>query len=331
MTQNPTPSPATPSSWQTRITGDWHGLPSVFDADGTHVGTMAVSRASTFVDGRTTYTMDTALDVRGPLRARFEAAGFSFGVADGERDRVYLGPDFVGAGHPAGDLVDAHYYSPGWQADLRTRVQIMPDAQGEPLQVYSSLLHEGPTMLAVFNGLYRQAPAGGVAAAALDAFRTSERVAGPRSHVLPFKHAGQWTGTLAVHAADGGALAPALARVDYQPRSLLAAETTVTLEGAVNARWRATRRRQGNRHVWDGPDLWGNAIGYGRALYTSQHVFGQALKIRGREFLLDDHFGLAVVWQVLASDRLRYTVHGRLAWEPREQVLVANHDAGGAA
>ena len=321
----------TPSTWQQRITGDWHGLPSVFDADGTHVGHIKVSRASTFEGGRTTYTMDTALDVRGPLRARFEASGFAFGVLDGERDRVYLGPDFVGAGHPYGALVDAHYYSPGWQADLRTMVHILGDADGEPLQVYSSMLYEGPTVLAVFNGLYRQAPAGGDAEAALARFRDGERQAGPRSHVLPFKHAGQWTGTVAVHDPDGAERGAAQVRVDYKPLSLLAAETTVQLEGAVNARWKAVRRRQGNRHVWEGPDLWGNAIGYGRALYTSQHVFGQALKIRGREFQIDDQHGLSVVWQLFGSDRLRHTLHGRLRWEPREQVLAANHDAGGAA
>ena len=143
-----------PSEWQKSIEGQWYGIPSVFEPDGTHVGHIKVNRASTAADGKTTYTMDTDLDVRGPLRPRFEAKDFSFGVLDGDGDRVYLGPDFMGAGQPYGRLVDAHYYSPAWQADLRTMVHVLADGQ---TQVYSSLLFDGPTLVGVFNGLYQVA------------------------------------------------------------------------------------------------------------------------------------------------------------------------------
>jgi hypothetical protein len=27
-----------PSKWQERITGEWHGVPSIFDPEGNHVG-----------------------------------------------------------------------------------------------------------------------------------------------------------------------------------------------------------------------------------------------------------------------------------------------------
>ena len=64
------------SDWQAKIAGEWHGMPSMFDAEGNQVGHIKVSRASSLHNGRVTYTMDTALDVRGPLRARFEARDF---------------------------------------------------------------------------------------------------------------------------------------------------------------------------------------------------------------------------------------------------------------
>ena len=58
----------TPSNWQLAISGEWHGCPSLFEHDGTHVGTNKVTRASEFRDGRTTYWMDTRFDATGPLR-----------------------------------------------------------------------------------------------------------------------------------------------------------------------------------------------------------------------------------------------------------------------
>ncbi|NJN44731.1 MAG: hypothetical protein HC806_08445, partial [Anaerolineae bacterium] len=116
-----------PSTWQERITGEWHGLPSVFDAQGNHVGYNKVYRSSVFENGMTTYYMDTTMEATGPLRARFESKEFAFGVKDSDQDRIYMGPDFMGAGHPYGSLVDAHYYSPAWTSDLRTMVHILPD------------------------------------------------------------------------------------------------------------------------------------------------------------------------------------------------------------
>ena len=61
-----------PSNWQQAIDGEWHGCPSLFEHDGTHVGTNKVSRASEFKDGRTTYWMETRFDATGPLMDRLE-------------------------------------------------------------------------------------------------------------------------------------------------------------------------------------------------------------------------------------------------------------------
>ena len=142
------------SDWQQKITGEWYGCPSVFDISGEHKGYDKVTRSSVYKDGLTTYYMDTKLEATGDVRSRFEAQNFAFGVKDSDQDRIYMGPDFFGAGHPYGMLVDAHYYSPGWSADLKTMVHILPDGK---TQVYSSQLFEGPRLISVFNGIYLMA------------------------------------------------------------------------------------------------------------------------------------------------------------------------------
>jgi hypothetical protein len=307
------------SNWQQRIEGEWHGLPSIFDAAGNHVGYNKVYRASVFKDGQTTYTMNTRLvETVGPLAARLEVSDvFAFGVKDGDTDRIYLGPDFIGAGHPYGALVDAHYYSPGWTADLRTMVHILPDGQ---TQCYSSLLYDGPAICSVFNGLYKVAfdyHTNPETKARIDAFCEAEKVNGRRPHILPQKKTGAWQGDMAVYGPDQQPAGLARVHIAYQPLSLLRAEMTVTLSGALEKRYTFTRYRNGPRHSFEGPDVFGNSMGYGRALYTSQHFYGEALKLKGREFLLDDRFSLSVVWQFYKSDKMLYTLFGVLSWEER--------------
>lgn len=307
-----------PSSWQKSIEGEWHGLPSIFDAEGNHVGYNKVYRSSVFdpQTGKTTYFMNTRLEeTAGPLAARFEVSDiFAFGVLDSDKDRVYLGPDFIGAGHPYGTLVDAHYYSPGWTADLRTMVHILPDMQ---TQVYSSLIYDGPKICAVFNGLYKVAydyHENPETKARIDAFCETERVNGRKPHLLPCKKRGAWQGEMLVYGADQQKLGVNQVRIEYQPLDLLRAEVTLTISGVFEKRYHFRRYRNGNRHFFEGPDLFGNSFGYGRALYTSQHVYGEPLKIKGREFLIDDNFTLSMVWQFFQSDRMLYTTFGVLNW-----------------
>lgn len=314
-----------PSGWQKRIEGDWHGMPSVFNAEGHNVGRIKVSRASIFEGGKTTYTMDTALDVTGPLRSRFEAKDFAFGVKDGDGDRIYMGPDFFGAGQPWGALVDAHYYSPAWQADLHTMVHILPDGK---TQAYSSLLYEGPTLVAVFNGLYKMATDYGVNPETdrfIDGFIESEKVAGTKPHVLPFKHAGRWTGELSAYGPDQKPGGASKVTIDYRPTTLLRAAVDVRIDGPFEKRFRFERSRHGHRHTFDGPDVFGNAIGYGRALYTTQHFLGEALTLEGREFLLDDKYTMSVVWKVKKSGKLSHVLYGALRFEPGDEVLPARY------
>jgi hypothetical protein len=302
----------TASQWQKNIEGSWYGIPAVFDANGDCVGHIQVDRASVHDGKKTTYTMNTRLEVRGPLRSRFEAKDFAFDVLDGDRDRVYLGPDFFGCGQPSGSFVDAHYYSPGWMADLVTMVHVLEDGI---TQVYSSQLYEGPALLAVFNGMYRVDRAGGI-----EAFLAAERAASERPHVLPFKDAGVWTGKLAVYGPDQKRIGDAEARVGYRPRDLLHADVDMAVTGAVELAARYGRGRVGNRHTFEGPDLYGNGMAFGRALYTTQHFHGRPLRLRGREFLLNDH-GLAVVWHVYASGKLDKVIFGELAWQKTDRVI----------
>jgi hypothetical protein len=318
---------ARPSEWQQRIEGEWYGIPSIFDAQGNHVGYDKVSRSSVFENGKTTYTMNTGLDVTGPLRARFEAKDFSFGVIDSDRDRIYLGPDFVGAGQPWGALVDAHYYSPGWMADLRTMVHVLPDGK---TQAYSSMLYEGPTVVAVFNGLYKVASDYGKnpeTTRFIDGFLETERQKGKTPHILPFKKSGQWTGELTAYGPGQQPSGTAQVKIAYRPLTLLRAEVEVSVSGPFERRFRFERSRNGNRHTFDGPDVYGNGIAYGRALYTSQHFFGTALKIKGREFLLDDGYTMSVVWQVYGSDQVQHVLFGCLRWEEGDDVLKARYSA----
>jgi hypothetical protein len=211
--------------------------------------------------------------------------------------------------------VDAHYYSPGWTADLRTMVHILPDGQ---TQCYSSLLYDGPTIFSVFNGLYKVAfdyHTNAETKARIDAFCETEQVNGRQPHILPQKKHGTWTGEMAVYGADQKQIGVNQVRIAYKPINLLRAEMLVELDGVESRKYRFVRHRNGPRHAFEGPDVFGNSMGYGRALYTSQHFYGQSLKIKGREFLIDADFSLSAVWQWFKSDKMQYTMFGVLNWE----------------
>lgn len=314
-----------PSQWQEKITGEWHGLPAIFDAQGNHIGYNKVFRSSVFENGMTTYYMDTTMEGAGPLRARFEARNFAFGVKDSDQDRIYMGPDFIGAGHPYGALVDAHYYSPAWTSDLRTMVHVLPDGQ---TQVYSSLLFDGPTLNGVFNGIYKVAfdyHTNPETQAQIHAFVETERVNSLKPHILPWKHAGTWTGDMDVYDAGQQKIGTNHVLIRYTPLTLLRAEMEIEINGVIQKRYKFARYREQYRHTFDGPDVYGNGMAYGRALYTSQHFYGESLKIRGREFLIDDQYTLSAVWHFLQSDKSKWMTFGVLKWEEGEQVLKAKY------
>jgi len=314
-----------PSEFQKRISGEWHGYPSTFDRDGNHLGYNKVSRQSVFdpATGETTYLMHTDFHDLPSVEFHRLATpdGFRFAVRDGDRDRVYLGPDFYGSGQPYGGLVNSHYYSPFWACELNTLNWVLDDGR---TQVYSSLLYEGPTLRYVFNGLYRVAhdyPANPQTRAEIDAFCERERINGPKPHVLPSKRCGVFGGAMHVYRADQAYLGQASVRIAYTPTSLLTAEQVVEIDAPaevrLSGRYATNRARHTNRHTFHGPHLFGNGIAYGRALFTTQHIAGQPIVIRGREFLLDEQYTLATVWMVHISNRPAHVLFGLLNWMER--------------
>lgn len=311
-----------PSAFQKRIAGEWHGLPSTFDAEGNHLGYDKVHRESRFdpATGDTLYTMHTHF--HGMSAADFHRLntpdGFAFAVRDSDRDRVYLGPDFYGSGQPYGGLVDSQYYSPFWACELNTLNWVLDDGR---TQVYSSLLFEGPALRYVFNGVYRVAfdyHTNPQTQADIDAFCERERRDGTRPHLLSSKRAGVWEGVMHVYGADQSALGDARVRVTYRPTSLLTAEQTVEIDApagtGLSRRYTFSRGRHLNRHTFHGPDAYGNGVAYGRALYITQNISGEAVKIKGREFMLDDDYTLANVWVFHMGNKPAFFVFGVLTW-----------------
>ena len=97
---------------------------------------------------------------------------------------------------------------------------------------------------------------------------------------------------------------------------MLRARQTIEITGDLERRWSFERYHDGNRHTYDGPDLYGNAIAYGRAAYSSLHVMGRAEKMTNRDFLFDDQRSLSVNWKLFDGDRLSTVLFGVLAWTP---------------
>ena len=316
-----------PSNFQQAITGTWHGLPSVFEPDGTHVGFNKVHRESKFEDGVTTYYMWTNFQNVGPLRYRFDLGQepFAFGVIDSDQDRVYCGPDFMGSGRPYGTLVDSNYYSPGWNTDLRTLNLVLPEHE---IQVYSSELYEGPTLVAMFNGIYvvtQDHDSNPTTQQRVEDFVAAEREAAKRPFLLPVKLSGVWRGEFSTFDANQEFLGTTNVEIEYTPLTLLRSRMQVTMTGVVERTVTFDRSHDGNSHKFEGPEIWGNGKSYGRYLFSTQHVYGEPLKIRARDAIIDDNFSICAVWQFYAGNKEQYTMFGVLEWTPGENRLQARY------
>ena len=320
------PADKQPSNWQQAIEGEWHGCPSVFEQDGTHVGTNKVSRASEFKDGRTTYWMETRFDAAGPLMDRFETgARMEFGVIDSDQDRVYTGPDFVGSGRPFGLFVDSSYYSPGWNVNLHTVNHVVPELG---MQVYSSELFEGDSLVGVFNGLYivtQDHDSNPETQQRVANWIDREKVEGRKPFNLPVKREGLFRGEFQVFDAEQNFVGTNQVTVSHRPINLLHSEQTIEIEGVINHRWAAMRTRTANSHQYHGPDLFGNGRSYGRYLFSVRHAYGEAYKMWSRETVIDDDHTLVCAWRFIKSQKELYTSFGVLHFEPGKQVLAASY------
>ncbi|MFD3869443.1 hypothetical protein [Streptomyces sp. NPDC058623] len=313
-----------PSAWQQRIAGEWHGRPSLFDAEGTWCGYEDIRRSSSFTDGETVYRMDGGLQQGGPLAGRFQlAAPFAFSVSDADDNRLYTGPDFHGSGQPYGAFVDAHYYGPGWQVELNTWNHVLPDGH---TQVYSSVLHQGWTVIGCFNGLYIRTTDHDTNEGTQEQVAEhleAETRAGPVPWILPTKQEGRFTGSCELWSADQKPLGLVDVEVAVRPLDLLRAEHRVSWTGAgLDVTYTVARRRDGTREFWEGPDAWGNAQAFGRANFPLWHFTrGDVHRVRGREFSLDARAAmaaggrLAVTYELFGGNRLDAVLHGVLTWE----------------
>lgn len=318
-------SKKTPSNWQKAITGEWHGYPGVFEGDGTHIGFNKVNRASEFKDGKTTYWMQTNFDATGPLMDRFSMdCRFEFGVIDSDQDRVYTGPDFIGSGRPFGMLVDSNYFSPGWNVNLSTMNHVVPDLG---IQVYSSQLFEGDTIVGLFNGLYtvtQDYDTNPKTREKVVAFLQAEKQNSKKPFNLPIKHSGTLSGEFEVYNDEQEFVGHNKITIHHKPINLLHSEQTIVMEGVINRSWTSMRTRNGNSHQYHGPDLFGNGLSYGRYLYSTRHVYGEAFKLWSREAQIDDETYVCT-WRFLSSQKEQYTTFGALKWNQEELVLGANY------
>ncbi len=93
----------------------------------------------------------------------------------------------------------------------------------------------------------------------------------------------------------------------------------------VNRKWTAMRTRNSNHHQFHGPDMYGNAMSYGRYLYAVRHVYGEAFKLWSREVMIDEDFTQVCTWRFLQSQKEKYTTCGVLRWEQGDMLLDAQY------
>jgi hypothetical protein len=307
------------ANWHKHVEGTWHGLPSLFDAAGNHVGFVQADRTIE-IDPETKQPLirvATRVDATGPLRARLEHPEHLLRTRNDGGARVYDGPDFYGAGLPFGSLVLGADYCVPWTSDNQVAVHVLPDGK---TQAYSTLLYQGPTIHAVINGIYRLSPPPGTPGAPspteLDEHRARERREGATPHTWPVRTRGRFRGELEAWSGDQTRAGTVAVAIDHAPQTPSRAEWTITLRGALERSLRVTRVRHGASHFYEGPDLFGNGIAYGRALFTTQHLAREPRRIRGREFLLDDKGTMSVVWEFLRDEKRELVLHGVLTFDP---------------
>lgn len=307
---------ATRSAWQQRIEGVWYGMPAVFDATGQHVGYGRFERTVKIDDqGRPVFIVRPALDLEGPLHERLRSVELLLWIVDDGGNRVYVGRDFYGVGVPFGPALLGSDYLQSWDCVTHVIVQLLPDGK---TQLYSLLLYEGPALLGVLLGSYTleyDYADNEATRSTVEAFLAAERAMGQYPFSTTFDRAGRWVGQVEAFGAEREPLGIHTLAMLQEPDGAAEAALTVTVAGAFTQTWRTTCRRDDSHYFFDGPDLYGNGAAFGRALFTTRYIRGQALKLVGREMLLDQGRSLAVVWQLLRDGRAELLLTGVLQWE----------------
>ncbi len=302
--------------WHKQVEGIWHGCPGIYDHAGMIQGYTQADR-SIFVDdeGHHLIRVETKVDCVGPLRARLETPVHLLKVRHLENKRVYEGPDFFGAGYPYGTLILGNDYCIPWQTDNRVTVQLLP---GEQLQAYSNVAYEGNTLVGVITGLYRLSRDYGtnpktqkvIAEHREDEIRRVKDV-----HILPPTTAGVFRGELETYRPDQTLVGNTTVEWVHTPHSRYRMTQDMTLSGAVQRHVKIERTRHENHHFFE-DGLWGNGIGFGRALFWRGNFTSETTRLIGRDFQLPDG-SIAVVWELWRADTLEQVLHGVLRFEPR--------------
>ena len=303
------------AKWHHQVEGIWHGMPAVYDAAGGFHGCIQADRAIYLDDaGRPLIRVKTDLSrVTGPLRQRLEHDEHLLRVAHLEDKRVYEGPDFYGAGYPYGSLILGNDYCVPWLADNRVGVQLLPDGER---QAYSTILFEGPAMLGIIVGLYRQTKDyadNPQTRRDIAAFREAEVAAATSVYGQP---AGRsvWTGNLEVRDGGQKKVSHSQARLERQQQSHFRWDNRLQLEGGLTCSYAWSNARHEGLWTCEG-DLWGNGRAWGRALYSTLHVRSETRRLKTREFLLDGGRRLAVILEFYRAEEPEYVVHGLLERE----------------
>jgi hypothetical protein len=306
-----------PSDWQRRIEGVWHGVPAVFDAAGAHLGDIhSEQTVERDEGGAPVYRVRDRANIAGPLLDRLTRSELDLRIIDTGASRVYDGRDIFGAGRPYGPVLLGSDYIVPWGCDSSVIVQLL---DGGTRKVYSVLFYQGPALLAALHGCYlltddhadRPATRDAVAA-----FFAAERAAAPRPYAGITLRPGRWRGAADLAGRDGRTLGPCEVTIEQRPLGEAETELAVAIRGPLSHSWRCTRRRDEHHYRCAGPDLYGNGIAFGRALFSTCYVKGQALKVVGRDLALDQGRTLSVVWQIVRDEHdLEAVLSGTLEWQ----------------
>lgn len=314
--------------WHRKVEGRWFGAPSHYDARGVHSGysqprrTVVRDPAEAQAEGLGQPTADSVLiDVpadqflHGALQQRIEVGVQSAWVTQTERSRIYEGPDFFGAGYPYGSLTLGWVHFCPWKCDAKVIVQILPD---QVSQVYDNVQYIGESVGTCLNGQYLLASDhddNAETRARVEAFLDAEKAAGKTLFRHSTRREGQWSGQLQAYDERQEFMGDVEVQIDYSPLDHHRARFAVQLSGPVKLNATYTRYRHDNEFYYEGPDAYGNAVAYGRSLYLRQQLRGTGLRLVGREFLLDDAYNMAIVWELKHGHHLKHVLHGKLAWQ----------------
>lgn len=295
--------------WHKQVEGIWHGCPGIYDHEGLWQGYVQADR-SIFVDdeGSHLIRVDTQVNCFGKLRARLETPSHLLRVAHVENKRVYNGPDFYGAGYPYGTLILGNDYCVPWATDNRVTVQLLP---GGEVQAYSNVAYEGNTLVGVITGLYRISrdyETNGDTRSMIAVHREDEIRRSKDVHILPPNEAGVYEGELETYTPNQEMVGTTKVEWKHTPHGRYRCTQDVKLSGAYARSFCMTRTRHENHHFYE-DGLWGNGIGFGRALFWRGNFNGETTRLIGRDYQLPDGT-LALVWEMWRADQLEYVMHG---------------------